>query len=147
MLREKLCYVDVTVNNLTCNYYEIFNEHLFHTKINWVQFSTLLSKRGKVFLRVCINCTVVPTHYHRVVRKSFITQSLMCLTLLDRKGKPLYVTTLTVPINEYELHGYGVFNTNSNTTFFSFCFITIGSFKEIQTFHTLFRIFFPCCKI
>ena len=138
MLREKLCYVDVTVNNLTCNYYEIFNEHLFHTKINWVQFSTLLSKRGKVFLRVCINCTVVPTHYHRVVRKSFITQSLMCLTLLDRKGKPLYVTTLTVPINEYELHGYGVFNTNSNTTFFSFCFITIGSFKEIQTFHTLF---------
>ena len=138
MLREKLCYVDVTVNNLTCNYYEIFNEHLFYTKINWVQFSTLLSKRGKVFLRVCINCTVVPTHYHRVVRKSFITQSLMCLTLLDRKGKPLYVTTLTVPINEYELHGYGVFNTNSNTTFFSFCFITIGSFKEIQTFHTLF---------
>ena len=138
MLREKLCYVDVTVNNLTCNYYEIFNEHLFHTKINWVQFSTLLSKRGKVFLHVCIICTVVPTHYHRVVRKSFITQSLMCLTLLDRKGKPLYVTTLTVPINEYELHGYGVFNTNSNTTFFSFCFITIGSFKEIQTFHTLF---------
>ena len=138
MLREKLCYVDVTVNNLTCNYYEIFNEHLFYTKINWVQFSTLLSKRGKVFLRVCINCTVVPTHYHRVVRKSFITQSLMFLTLLDRKGKPLYVTTLTVPINEYELHGYGVFNTNSNTTFFSFCFITIGSFKEIQTFHTLF---------
>ena len=138
MLREKLCYVDVTVNNLTCNYYEIFNEHLFYTKINWVQFSTLLSKRGKVFLHVCINCTVVPTHYHRVVRKSFITQSLMCLTLLDRKGKPLYVTTLTVPINEYELHGYGVFNTNSNTTFFSFCFITIGSFKEIQTFHTLF---------
>ena len=138
MLREKLCYVDVTVNNLTCNYYEIFNEHLFYTKINWVQFSTLLSKRGEVFLHVCIICTVVPTHYHRVVRKSFITQSLMCLTLLDRKGKPLYVTTLTVPINEYELHGYGVFNTNSNTTFFSFCFITIGSFKEIQTFHTLF---------
>ena len=146
MLREKLCYVDVTVNNLTCNYYEIFNEHLFYTKINWVQFSTLLSKRGKVFLHVCINCTVVPTHYHRVVRKSFITQSLMCLTLLDRKGKPLYVTTLTVPINEYELHGYGVFNTNSNTTFSLSVLLRQEALKRFRPFTLYSESFFLVVK-